>query len=1286
MKTQFITATVFLALTSSVVMGQNDETTTIALTTTIDIPAPEPAAGPRLPANEREEQERAEQARTEKERAEALLALLEAEATLQPGISVVERRHIELALHELMLNGGAANDDRKLQMGKLATADLIVSVKLVKAADDELMKAFIRVTEPLTGVIRGATVVKIGNVDIADAAEQIVRYTNAVIHNPRAAGVTVSIAPFESEGKFDHVLPLELMVRNVLTEQIRQAGDFQVLQRTDMSSLLDELDLVLSGFVDKKDLPETLPSREGAYHIDGTVDERIDKDNVVHMIVNARLVQTATAKVVLSQKREFVREDLAGTLRSVSTEFVKALQQGRIRTSAPDTQESNEAQRLCDLAIRDARRFSRRGFSGSSRSVALRPHERLPDRPRVRAESALGMHLFKKTIDRLETVLFLQPENQSAQLALAYCYSFNVPGIWNPTRSNELYRKIIAVDKTTPLATAAYRDLMMMYVNHSDGYSIAPESISAMIEQVNFVLKDAPRDAPIGYFLQKRRLRDLFVRTGDFSGMMKTTLLAWKRVEREDRQKSTYKPHAKEVAKALKEILTNSETPAEVKQEAQELLKKWLVHPDPIFRTSALDNLPTLAHSKQEVEEIRVAYAAKVKSMDGQLEWLSKRLLETAAYFLESNRPDEALNLLKKFNADKVWTTNSCPKRAGCRDYYKLLGEVYEALNQPQLARDTYLKLAELRHSFHIDPVIESRIDRLGGVPLRPDSDISVRHHSYPGGHHSQAMVTDGEYLYCGKLSYGTPPGIWVFDLRTKKWRDFEKVPHHARCLVIHNGSLWVGTDEQGIWKVDIASGQTTQFTKSDGLPANNVLSIVATAEDVYAHVNAKGISSGGIVHINAEGAVRYLAGEKDFKPSNLIVVDGRPLIVANSYIHEWSETDSKWNRYSERRVYGKLFYANGRLWDAGYKRSRTFCLQEIEPGNREYIRPLSHASGTSKPNFLFDGGDYLWVAGRAWDFFRSHGLFRIHKETGEFDLYGPRDGFSIRGFCDFTCQAGVYAQGRMWFAMTNGIAEVEILPAGDKPRKKKQNPAEERHQLLLETVADLDVREERGWQLWLNRDPVLRHQVAGQRFRHTECFLYNDRYGIPRAVAVAGLREKGDLYLEVTSLSDGPIKGSLPHVPRWRPGYGGSGRRLAKVQPQGIDRDPGDMMRVIARSLRVEVGTRQWHRNALNPQPTFGYAAARDGVLHGAIFAYGPEDDPNVFVNIWQETEDQKWYWLAAPATTQRIRCSEKGEVVWQKDRYWAKQPTAEDGYREFKLTNHADLIESPELTSAQK
>ncbi|MDA1055363.1 MAG: hypothetical protein O3C40_33605 [Planctomycetota bacterium] len=249
----------------------------------------------------------------------ALLALLESEVSMQPKLAVVERRQIGLALQELALSEDLGrNAATRLQLGKIVSADLILTLELKKPEqEDETPRVLIRIVESLTGIVRGVSVAPVAEARLDEAASQIARYLALIEAATEKPSITVAVAPFESQGRFDRLRPLELGLRDMIATRLLrwsdtladQAGGFQVLRRSGMQELLRELDMIQSGLVDRTRLPANLPTRAAAFLVRGEIDEN-NEGGEFRVVVSGELVHAATNKSVRDFKIEAKPEEL----------------------------------------------------------------------------------------------------------------------------------------------------------------------------------------------------------------------------------------------------------------------------------------------------------------------------------------------------------------------------------------------------------------------------------------------------------------------------------------------------------------------------------------------------------------------------------------------------------------------------------------------------------------------------------------------------------------------------------------------------------------------------------------------------------------------------------------------------------------------------------------------------------------------------------------------------------------------------------------------------------------
>lgn len=72
---------------------------------------------------------------------------------------------------------------------------------------------------------------------------------------------------------------------------------------------------------------------------------------------------------------------------------------------------------------------------------------------------------------------------------------------------------------------------------------------------------------------------------------------------------------------------------------------------------------------------------------------------------------------------------------------------------------------------------------------------------------------------------------------------------------------------------------------------------------------------------------------------------------------------------------------------------------------------------------FAVDWGDEIWFGGSLWFRFQSVGLYRVHKETGEFTMFKPRDGFLTS--ITYTTSGAVVRGNELWVTTSAGLAVV---------------------------------------------------------------------------------------------------------------------------------------------------------------------------------------------------------------------------------------------------------------------
>ncbi len=1013
---------VFLLLHSACAHAE----TTIALTTTVHANAS--ASEKQLTAN--------------------LLALLEVETSLHPAIQVVERQQLDLAMHELILSNSIGKN-ASLQLGKLATADLILTAQLLENGKQHVL---VRIVEALTGAIRGATVAPIDEVTIEEASEQIVRYLAAVVETPELAGVSVSIAPFESLGRFDRLRPLELGLRDLITVQLLHYGRFQVLQRSDMAQLLIELDLIRSGLADQSRLPETLPSRAAAYHLRGTVEEN-NQGADLFVVVHAKLIHADSGRVVYSMQFEAMREDIPKALARETDRLMAQLtketkKKVTVEGIGPD---SDATQYLFDLAMQDVYRF-RRHFADDAGHIPFRiPKYRVKSRrPDIHVDTSLRDHLLRKSIDRLESVLFVKPDRMDVAFALAFCHSFHRNEIWNPQRVEHLLKQVIGHEPKSQLGTLAFRLLAEMYFHQDGVFRIEQAHEEPAIRNLLFILSRKPHTHAMtggdqGHVLEC--LGHLYLKRGDFELMAHALAMA---AEHAEQQGAKAQSMASFISRSAVEFIRKTKGWPKLQLEVRQLLVRWSESDLQRLVSHGASGLARVAESERKYAEAAKWYQhgalAFTDITDPKQNASRTQFLTNAARSLRrADNPQAALDLLNSFKP--VHQISNFEYGS----YGTELSACLEALGRNTEALETLIRFTEKSRGLAYTYGIIEKIDELGGVALREDRDIDVTY--VDQGKQTMycwSLATDSKRLYCGGGTEIDPNenrrkprlGVDVLDLETRSWSHLGGPEDRVSCLACEGNLLWVGTNSAGLWRCNLKSGIWKQWTTGDGLPTNTVVEVVAHKNSAFAGVGetaASQVVSGGVVRINPSDQVHVLDGKfaPGTAPRCLAVYENRLYAISRWQLSEYDLDSEKWLEHQPAVRAWSVFPGTSSLWLSAPPREILkygATEKENEFYHQSWYPKQSYKAGY-KIKFLIEQDGQLWFGGEPWLRFKSSGFYRLDLKTGEFKNYGPRDGFRYKMGNEFDCSDGLWAAGRLWLATSFGLAEITMRDPNTAPQ-----------------------------------------------------------------------------------------------------------------------------------------------------------------------------------------------------------------------------------------------------------
>jgi hypothetical protein len=191
--------------------------------------------------------------------------------------------------------------------------------------------------------------------------------------------------------------------------------------------------------------------------------------------------------------------------------------------------------------------------------------------------------------------------------------------------------------------------------------------------------------------------------------------------------------------------------------------------------------------------------------------------------------------------------------------------------------------------------------------------------------------------------------------------------------------------------------------------------------------------NSGGVIRIDTHDHIRVYDGPGAPRVAlyNLAVADDH-IYGSNAGMYVLDLKTNVWRsdaatKFDKRQMPTAIFQTAGRLWGSKYGREM-FQLSLSSADNARY-QPAWFPRGLEKAGyvvrFAFEHNGQLWFGGSPWWRFKSAGFYRIDIDSGDFVIYGPRDGF--RTSTTYECFAGLYAANKIWLATSAGLAEITI-------------------------------------------------------------------------------------------------------------------------------------------------------------------------------------------------------------------------------------------------------------------
>ncbi|WP_210417766.1 CsgG/HfaB family protein [Bythopirellula goksoeyrii] len=1023
----------------------------------------------------------------DKQLVDALLPLLEHAVGEKKGLQVVEREQAAALVAELA-RSLESNNANPLAVGQIDPANLLVTVELSPAEEDSKNRfTLVRITEGATAVVRGETAVPISAALIEEATAEIADFVATIAQGPTSRSATLAVLPFESVERFDRLRPLERGLRDLFVANLLQLETCRVVQRSSMEQLLAELELVRAGLTNEGRGLEAAPEREAAYVLRGEIDERNTPNGNLVVIV-AELVEVKSLKVVLRSEHACLPQAIAEQVAEIATEISKFVSASDDRPVPAKNAGIKEIDRLYELALRDVYRFNRYNPEDAGYRPFRIPNVQQPAHVQqsVEPESPLGVHLLQKSIDRLESILFLEPERLTAALPLAYCLSFHIDGVWNPERCEQLLRRIRAETTDSEMYEIANELLADMYFTHEgclfseqDIAEVDPELLRLGFDRRLEAFATSTKDG-----LSIPRIRMLYVLENicshtqnqqQWSRLLNTLA---KVVEAPVTQQSPPKVQDRLLSRSsafAASIVRNKKGSAQTQREAEALLERWRDSDDRWRRLYGKRRLLELHPSPQTQQELDALLEESfVNDTDPHVQQslimektqLAKRLLHQqkaveALRILEGIQP---LNIIQMVEHD---ITNS---------YYGYhLGQCYEALGRKREALDVYLHYVGMPPGHFLGLDVTKRIDALGGVPLDKNRDIDIEYLDVSAGEpfHCKVLATDGNRLYCSggfELGRRGPQAVPLksvrqLDFATGDWTNLGGPDDRVSCLAVADGFLWAGTDHDGLWRRSLKTGEWRQWTTDDGLPTNSIVAIAAHGPIAYTSVanidSLRKIVSGGIVRIdpNADAPIHIYRDQESPQtaPASMSIHAGQLVVPGvEGRLHSLDLITQQWHELSQSTII--VDAGRSGIWYTPFQHI-ALLPQRNEGSSKSYPLTSSlknYPGAYSFPSFFVEHDGQLWIGGRTWRRFNHSGLSRLDLTTGELTLYGPPDGFRYDDQNHYECYDAVWAKDRLWVATSFGLAEVALR---DPANQNEATPIEKYAQTIKPLLP-------KGWSL----------------------------------------------------------------------------------------------------------------------------------------------------------------------------------------------------------------------------
>lgn len=939
--------------------------------------------------------------------AKNLSALIEAELSALGKVTLVERAKLDVAMKELSLVSG--NDAEKL--GRLIPARTLLVGSVEKSG--EQFRVHFRILDLLTAKIVSAHAWPCSEAQLVVLASECARLAQRAALGEPASKATLAVLNFDYDSVAESLAPLQLRLKSMLVSRLLCSPEIFVVERENMTVLVDELELATRGAADKNALPKSLPPREASYILTGSYSGISGKSEPWIRIV-AKLFKAGAADQICSLQEDTPVSALPEACERISHEVLQKIP-GVAAVAAPNGDEDVSFQRHFQAALSISRKLSAvyvdlvPGLSSARALVNFSA-----------GDGVLYPSMLKRAANELETALYFKPGDFSAKLLLAQIYA--VRYCWSRERAERLLLDVVTGDRNGAYGRAARRIWTQLYseAQYAEGYKERKAWTSKFIDAQISQFRDTPEPLREGSELQSLAMasRDLVVGK-DFNKCYEISaeLLRYVATQPRFQNGSTHF----QIGYAADHLFCSA---GELQRfdEAQDLAREVskAVRPKDVLVIGM--EWGKAARKQGRLDDALEAFnsVATVGATDSHPFFQTRMLLAKAnigeIYCLQ-NRDDEGIKMILAALEVNFVVCDPTTRFQFLGDHYERKGKLSEALAAYQRL---YNYMPYYRNEKWLVDRIRAVQDKLGTPKPQTVATIGVKQFLPGAGERIGAIVAHEGQLWCIMSLYKDGGRLLCFDVEQLKWQE---VDHEisATCLLHVPEGLYVGTAGKGLWFRAKDQKNWIKRTEADGLPFNFISDLTTLNGKVV--VAFARHERGGVGFAQANGNVRLIDPPEKTKGLCVTAACGFNGMLWISHIYNkdtvwrFDPAASKWEEMLPE--FSNISADPENLWlvHAPWKVSRVNANHTLD---KVQIKGVPSTSKLARLNCAshFDGK--LWLGGSSSGLLESCGLFSYDVETGKFSVFGPQYGIKAEEVFCLTQTADF-----LWCGTNNGLLRV---------------------------------------------------------------------------------------------------------------------------------------------------------------------------------------------------------------------------------------------------------------------